>query len=60
MTTQKEIRQAFAHRAKEAGLDTRKHNGGYKCDTRCAFVDFVDCLQRSGEISDSLAFRATL
>lgn len=32
----------------------------YPCDTRCAFVDFVDALVRSGEISKSLADRVTL
>ena len=32
----------------------------YPIDTRCAFVDFVDQLQRDGEISETLANRATL
>jgi len=30
------------------------------CDTRAAWVDYVDQLQRSGDISDALANRATL
>jgi len=34
----------------------RMHN----TDTRCAFVDYVDMLARSGEISESLAQRVTL
>lgn len=32
----------------------------YPIDTRCAFVDFVDSLHRSGQISEALADRATL
>ena len=32
----------------------------YVCDTRCAFVDFVAQLQINGEISEALAYRATL
>jgi hypothetical protein len=32
----------------------------YPIDTRCAFVDFVDSLQRNGQISEALADRATL
>jgi hypothetical protein len=30
------------------------------CDTRAAWVDFVDQLQRNGEISEKLADSATL
>ena len=60
-TTQKQIRSAFKELAIEAGIDIRKHpKGGYKCTARCAFVDYVDRLHRSGMISDKLAFRATL
>jgi len=29
-------------------------------DTRCAFCDWIDSLQRSGQISEALAQRATL
>lgn len=32
----------------------------YSIDTRCAFVDFVDYLQSSGQISEALANRVTL
>ena len=32
----------------------------YPIDTRCAFVDFLDSLERSGQISEALANRATL
>jgi hypothetical protein len=69
MTNQKEIRAAFW--AAHPGLPRRRHRYGwsrsdktaelvYPVDTRCAFVDFVDQLHRSGQISDNLASRATL
>jgi len=32
----------------------------YPTVTRCAFVDWLDSLSKSGEISDELAERATL
>jgi hypothetical protein len=32
----------------------------YPTDTRCAFVDFLDVLSKSGDISQELAERATL
>lgn len=32
----------------------------YPVDTRCAFVDFIDHLSRSGQITEALANRATL
>ena len=37
-----------------------KSRRDYCTDTRCAFVDFVDHLHRSGQISEALAQRATL
>lgn len=66
MTSQKQIRAAFwnAHpdfefQAREAGIFSKPQN--YHCATvRCAFVEFVDSLARNGEISEELAFRATL
>ena len=66
MTNQKQIRAAFwnAHpdfefQAREAGIFSKSQN--YHCATvRCAFVEFVDSLARNGEISEELAFRATL
>ena len=69
MTNQKQIRQAFweahptANRKKYPARDwTRedKSRRDYCTDTRCAFVDFVDHLNRSQIISDQLASRATL
>lgn len=32
----------------------------YNTTIRCSFVDYVDYLERNGEISESLANRATL
>jgi hypothetical protein len=69
MTNQKQIRAAFweahptANRKKYPARDwTRedKSRRDYCTDTRCAFVDFVDYLSRSGIISNQLANRATL
>ena len=72
MTTQKQIRAAFwtahptANRKRylsHGWIDwTRedKTRQDYCTDTRCAFVDFVDHLARSGQITEALANRATL
>jgi hypothetical protein len=69
MTNQKQIRAAFweahptANRKKYPARDwTRedKSRRDYCTETRCAFVDFVDYLNRSQIISDQLASRATL
>jgi L,D-peptidoglycan transpeptidase YkuD (ErfK/YbiS/YcfS/YnhG family) len=66
MTTQKQIRAAFwqAHRHIEAharkwGIKTAPQSR-HNATTRTAFCDFVDYLARTGEISEALAFRATL
>jgi|AntRauTorcE11897_2_1112592.scaffolds.fasta_scaffold00326_27 hypothetical protein len=66
MTTQKQIRDAFwaanpalDFQAREAGIRSKSQNN--QCATlRCAFVDFVDGLEKSNQISESLAQRATL
>jgi len=69
MTTQKQIRAEFW--AAHPGLSRQRHRYSwssseknaelvYCVDTRCAFVDFVDYLQQSGQITESLANRATL
>ena len=66
MTTQKQVRAAFwaahpsfDHQARAAGIRSKRQNE--HCATvRCSFVDFVDMLARSGEISESLAGRVTL
>jgi hypothetical protein len=68
-TNQKQIRALFWESFPT--LPKRRHRYGwsksdktaelvYPVDTRCAFVDFIDELQRSGYISESLANRATL
>lgn len=50
---------SFDHQARAAGIRSKPQNE--QCTTvRCAFVDFVDHLQRSGQISEVLAGRATL
>lgn len=66
MKTQKDIRKAFwaahphfAEQAREAGILSKRQN--HHCATvRCSFVDFVDSLARSGQISHALASRVTL
>jgi hypothetical protein len=66
LTNQKQIRAAFwaAHPEHEAhalkwGIKTAPQNR-HNTTTRTAFVDFVDALNRSGQISDALAQRVTL
>lgn len=68
-TTQKQIRAAFweafpdlpRRRYRYAWSRSEKNAElVFPIDTRCAFVDFVDSLNRAGAISDSLADRATL
>jgi hypothetical protein len=67
MTTQAQIRAAFWRDHKGlAGITRRKitdYSGNGKMhntDTRCAFVDYVDQLSKSGAISADLADRVTL
>ena len=63
-TTQKQIRTAFWDAYPD--LPRRKipdYSGNgkmYATDTRCAFCDFVDALNKDGQISDALANRVTL
>ena len=63
-TTQKQVRAAFWDMADSMngdGITRRKlSDGGYSTDTRCAFVDFVDMLERDGQITEALAQRVTL
>jgi hypothetical protein len=69
MTNQQQIRAAFW--AAFPNLPRRRYRYSWSrsdktaelvfpVDTRCAFVDYVDQLQRAGEISEALANRATL
>lgn len=66
MTTQKQVRAAFwaAHphfdaQARAAGIRSKRQNY-HNATVRCTFVDFVDALARSGEISEALAQRINL
>lgn len=66
MTTQKELRAAFWEIMPPNVVCLLNRNGNPRsqnkqpADTRMAFVDWIDCLQKDGEISEALAHRATL
>lgn len=64
MTNQKQIRAAFWQAHPEANRKRIRDHAGtgkmYTTNTRCAFIDFIDHLSRSGQISEALANRATL
>lgn len=58
MKTISEVRQAFWNEYAEYyghEFKTRKRQNDYSADCRCAFVDFVDYLERDGQISQKLA-----
>lgn len=62
MTNQKQIRASFWE-ANEQWVDarrSRKTHNDYNSTIRCAFVDYVDYLSKSGQITEKLANRATL
>jgi hypothetical protein len=71
LTTQRQVRHAFwqawregqfrgmnvtTHRITDYSGQGKMHN----TDTRSAFVDFVDSLNRNGELAEGLADRVTL
>lgn len=66
LSSQKQIREQFwaanpdfEFQAREVGIFSKRQNE--HCATvRCAFVDFVDSLQKSGQITEKLANRVTL
>lgn len=64
LTTQKQIRALFWESHPTLPRRKIRDYAGtgrmYMVDTRCAFVDFVDYLQTSGQISEALANRVTL
>ena len=67
MTTQQQVRAAFWRDCGSLpGISRRKirdYEGTgrmHNTDTRCAWVDYVDALERNGEISVELAERVTL
>ena len=57
--TQRDLRAAFWEANPNANRK-KFRDGSYPTDTRVAFVDFVDWLERDGTISESLAQRVTL
>ena len=60
-TTQKALRAEFKTLATEWGLSLKRlSSGGYCCTARCAFVDWIDGLQKDRAISEALAYRVTL
>ena len=62
MKTLREVRNAFWEQHPEFKKDFRvnKRQNDYCTDIRCAFVAYVDYLQKDGQISDKLAYRVTL
>lgn len=65
-TTAAEVRTAFWESRPDLDLQARKNGTRSKdqnaqnANTRCTFVDFVDSLERNGDISPALAQRVTL
>mgnify|MGYP001603775092 CR=1 FL=1 len=64
ITTQKEVRSLFWMMFPDLPrrwiTDYRGTGKMYTTDTRCAFVDFVDGLQKDGVLAEGLADRGTL
>ena len=62
MKTQKEVRQLFwkSFPVFKPEYRVKKRQNDYRTDIRCAFVDFVDDLRRSGEITEKQAHNYTL
>jgi tRNA-dihydrouridine synthase len=66
MTTQKQVRENFWAYIKEIApqylkeYKTNKKQNQYTADVRTLFVDYVDNLQKSGEIKQNLAYKVTL
>ena len=65
-TSQKEVRMSFweniegLNRSKELKIKKSRPDNDFRTDVRCAFVDYVDNLQKEGRISESLASKVTL
>lgn len=62
MKTVKQIRQSFWENHPEFKNEFRKsyRQNQYHTDIRVAFVEYVDYLQKDGQISEKLARKATL
>jgi hypothetical protein len=59
ITTQRQLRREFWEMNPK--LSRRKlPDKSYRSDTRVRFVEFIDWLQKDGDISQELAGRATL
>ena len=58
----KEIRSSFWNNHPEFKNEfrTRKKQNDYRCDIRAAFVDYVDFLHKSGQITENQAKNITL
>lgn len=62
MNTINKVRALFweSHPEFKNEFKVKKRQNDYKTDIRCCFVDFVDFLQKSGQISEKLANKVTL
>lgn len=64
ITSQRQLRREFWATFPNLPRKRIKNYAGtglmYRTDTRCAFVDWLDALQKGGDISQALAQRATL
>lgn len=66
ITSQKDLRATFWAENPELEQTARKRGtfskgqNSQNCNTRMAWVDFVDSMARDGRISEKLAFRAVL
>ncbi len=71
LTTQRQVRMAFwdawragqflgVHVTPKRITDYSGHGKMYNTDTRCAFCDFVDGLNKDGQLAEGLADRVTL
>ena len=62
--TSREVRCAFwrdhPHLSRKKITDYSGTGKMYTTDTRCAFVDYVDALSKSGLVSEAVANRVTL
>ena len=57
LTTKKQVVTAFWELNPDADRTKITYTDGvrlYKCDTRCAFSDFVDNLARDGQITEKM------
>ena len=59
ITTQAQVRASFWETFPELKRNPGRQNN-QPTDTRVAFVDYVDGLERNGEITEALASRVTL